>query len=339
MNTQQNLNFRLIVVSLLIVLFSFDAFCQTPAPLYRDPITDGVADPCVVYNPFEKAWWILYTQRRANVETADVAFCYGNKIGIAYSEDNGKTWRYRGTLGLEFERGKNTFWAPDVVFHNGVYHMFVSYTKGVGNHWGGTATMMHYTSKNLWDWEHQGPVKLPKKDVIDATLIQLPNGNWRMWYKWNNQSLFADSKDLFEWKGDSVPAVSDEPHEGAKAFHFKGSYWFITDEWKGMAVYRSDDLLKWRKQNDRILDTPSRRKDDYPSGAHGDVLVLEDKAYIFYFTHPGRRFHIEDYHNEIGNIPYEMRRSSLQVAELDIVDGQLIVKDRDKPFDMYLPNK
>ncbi|MCD7931972.1 MAG: hypothetical protein LUH15_11795 [Tannerellaceae bacterium] len=79
---------------------------EVPAPLYRDPITDGAADPALVYNPFEKAWRMLYTQRRANVETADVAYCYGNEIGIAYSEDNGRTWRYRGTLDLEFERGK-----------------------------------------------------------------------------------------------------------------------------------------------------------------------------------------------------------------------------------------
>lgn len=174
---------------------------QTPAPLYRDPITDGAADPCMIYNPFEEAWWMLYTQRRANVESADVAYCYGNDIGIAYSKDNGKTWRYRGTLDLEFERGRNTFWAPDVVLHNGVYHMFISYTQGVGNHWGGIATMMHYTSENLWDWECVGPVKLPKENVIDATLLKQPNGVWRMWYKWDSKSLYADSDNLFDWVG------------------------------------------------------------------------------------------------------------------------------------------
>ncbi|NDV80179.1 glycosyl hydrolase [Dysgonomonas sp. 511] len=330
-------------VLIFILLFfsltsSFVQAQNTPAPLYRDPITDGAADPCLVYNPFEEAWWMLYTQRRANVETADVAFCYGNEIGIAYSEDNGKTWRYRGTLDLEFEKGKNTFWAPDIVLHNGVYHMFVSYIRGVGNHWAGAATMMHYTSKNLWDWKCEGPAKLPKEDIIDATLIKMPNGKWRMWYKWDSKSLFADSKDLFTWQGDTTPAVSDEPHEGAKAFRFKDTYWFITDEWGGMAVYQSDDLINWKKQEGRILDRPSKRTDDTPNGAHGDVVVTGDNAYIFYFTHPGRTSHMGGEPDKNGNIPYEQRRSSIQAAELDVVDGKLIVKDRDQPFSIYLPN-
>lgn len=333
---------------LRIAVFALTALCgglhdavaqNVPAPLYRDPITDGAADPCLVYNPFEKAWWMLYTQRRANAETGDVAYCYGNAIGIAYSEDNGRTWRYRGTLDLDFERGHNTFWAPDLVLHNGVYHMFVSYIRGVSIHWSGAATMMHYTSKNLWDWKCEGPVKLPVDNVIDATLIQKPDGEWRMWYKWDSKSLYADSKDLFNWKGDTKPAVSDKPHEGAKAFRFKDSYWFVTDEWQGMGVYRSSDLEHWTKQPGLILDGPSRRADDGPSGSHGDVVVTGDKAYIFYFTHPGRRFHTADHHDNNGNIPYEMRRSSIQVAELDVVDGSLVVKDRNQPFTIFLPNK
>ena len=70
---------------------------------------------------YEKNWWMLYTQRRANSETADVAYCYGNQIGIASSDDHGQSWVYRGTLDLDIEPGHNTFWAPDVVYHNGKY--------------------------------------------------------------------------------------------------------------------------------------------------------------------------------------------------------------------------
>ena len=51
---------------------------KAAAPLYRDPITDGAADPVLIWNRQEKTWWMLYTQRRANQETADVAYCYGN---------------------------------------------------------------------------------------------------------------------------------------------------------------------------------------------------------------------------------------------------------------------
>lgn len=55
-------------------------------------------------------------------KSPDVAYCYGNDIGIATAEDNGQTFVYRGTLNLEFEKGRNTFWAPDVVYQNGEYH-------------------------------------------------------------------------------------------------------------------------------------------------------------------------------------------------------------------------
>lgn len=39
---------------------------KAAAPLYRDPITDGAADPVLIWNRQEKTWWMLYTQRRAN---------------------------------------------------------------------------------------------------------------------------------------------------------------------------------------------------------------------------------------------------------------------------------
>ncbi|SFW17838.1 hypothetical protein [Chitinophaga sancti] len=56
---------------------------QAPAPLFRDPIFDGAADPTLIWNDREKAWWMLYTQRRASVDAENVAYCYGSKIGIA----------------------------------------------------------------------------------------------------------------------------------------------------------------------------------------------------------------------------------------------------------------
>ena len=73
---------------------------QPPSPLYRDPVYDGAADPVLVYNKAEKEWTMLYTQRRANVQSPGVAFCYGTAIGVATSKDHGHTWAYRGALNL-----------------------------------------------------------------------------------------------------------------------------------------------------------------------------------------------------------------------------------------------
>lgn len=134
-----------------------DVIHKAPAPLYRDPVTDGAADPVVVWNKEAKSWWMLYTQRRANLDAPDVAYCYGTKIGVAESTDHGQTWVYRGTLDLEFEDGHNTFWAPEVVYRDGEYHMFVAYIRGVRSHWGGDKQIVHYTSRNLWNWKCEGP--------------------------------------------------------------------------------------------------------------------------------------------------------------------------------------
>ena len=101
---------------------------EPPAPLFRDPIYDGAADPTVIWNHQEASWWLLYTSRRANVTCRGVAWAHGTDIGIASSSDNGRTWLYRGTLqGLEFERGRNTFWAPEVMWHNQVYLNFINH--------------------------------------------------------------------------------------------------------------------------------------------------------------------------------------------------------------------
>lgn len=328
--------------TIFFCLFPADSGAQireADAPLYRDPVTDGAADPVLIWNHHEKSWWMLYTQRRANQETADVAYCYGNQIGIASSKDNGRTWVYRGTLELDFERGHNTFWAPDVVYHEGVYHMFVSYIQGVRNHWGGQAHIVHYSSTNLWDWTYEGTPALSSDHVIDATLIRKPDGKWRMWYKDSEKgsvTMMAESDNLTEWNLQTNPAIGGDAHEGAKVFRFGTSYWMLTDEWRGMRIYRSDDLDSWEKQG-LILDKPGKRTDDTPSGAHGDVIVVGDKAYVFYFTHPGRTSHGEEKKRDDGVIPYELRRSSIQVALLVIKDGTLVC-DRDAEFDFYMPD-
>lgn len=324
---------------LFSVLFSTVAAAQqrpAPVPMYRDPITDGAADPVMVWNYQESKWWMLYTQRRANLEAPDVAYCYGTPIGIASGEDSGRVWVYRGTLNLDFEKGHNTFWAPDVVYQNGEYHMFVAYIQGVRIHWGGKARIAHYISKNLWDWKYLGFLKLSSEYLIDPSLCRMPDGKWRMWYKDETRSsaiMMAESNDLVHWSFNSTPVLGQSQQEGPKIFRFKGYYWMLTDEWKGMRVYRSTDALSWDKQG-LILDTASARKDDGPSGAHGDVVVIQDKAWVVYFTHPGRQSHSKTTHDANDIVPFSERRSSIQVAPLEVKDGTLQV-DRSRPFAFF----
>lgn len=312
---------------------------KAPAPLYRDPVYDGAADPVVVWNREEKAWWMLYSARRANQPTYDVSAYFGTRIGAASSPDHGKTWTFRGYLDLEFEKGMNTFWAPDVIYHDSQYHMFVVYIRGVRNHWGGPSQIVRFTSKNLWDWTYKEPLNLSSGKVIDATIFKKPDGKFRMWYKDETRgsvTMMSESADLTNWETAKEPAVGGKAHEGPKVFRYKNYYWMLTDEWQGMRVYRSTDLANWEKQG-LILDKASHREDDGPSGAHGDVVVVGDKAYVFYFTHPGREAHFKTKPDPDGQWFYTNHRTAIQVAPLAFANGTLHA-DRDAPFDFWLPD-
>jgi len=312
---------------------------KAPAPLFRDPVTDGAADPVCVWNRNEKCWWILYTQRRANSETANVAYCYGNRIGVAQSDDNGASWYYRGTLDLEFENGHNTFWAPEVVYDNGTYHLFAAYIRGVRDDFrnGGAASIVHYTSRDMWKWEYRGKLDLGTLKAIDISVFKKPDGGWRAWYKDIKKSSItcvADSRDLFTWENPRV-CVPDVECEGQKVFRFKDYYWLITDEGHGLRVYRSTDLDHWESQG-LLLTDASQRPEDGPRGFHCDVVVFGDKAYIIYGTHPGRMGPKQE-PLAPGNSPYAERRSLLQCAELLYRNGTLET-DRTDGFNFFLPS-
>lgn len=305
----------------------------TPAPLFRDPIHDGAADPTLIWNRDEKTWWAVYTNRRANVPCPGLSWCHGTDIGVASARDGGRTWLYRGTLrGLEFEPGRNTFWAPEVLWHTGRYHMYVSYIRGVPRDWSGERHIVHMTSRNLWDWQFQSVLPLSSDFVIDACVHRLPDERWRLWYKdeaHGSHTWAADSADLFSWEV-TGPVITDCAHEGPNVFHWQGAYWMLTDRWRGQGVYRSEDMTAWEYQGE-ILGTPGLRPDDADIGRHADVVVSGGRAFVFYFTHPGR----------VDNPPEGTladTRTSLQVAELEVVEGRVSC-DRNRLVDLEMMEK
>ncbi len=302
---------------------------QTPAPLFRDPLYDGAADPSVIWNNQTKEWLIFYTSRRATTEANNVTYCYGTAIGIAASSNFGKTWHYKGAAKLpQPDTGLNTFWAP-VVFQNPIdknYHMYVVYIKGVYSDWGGLSRILHYESKDLQHWKQIG-VDIAA-DYIDPCVFKLPNGTWKMWLKNNKTATTyaATSTDLQHWKFADTAEVKNRQHEAPIVFFWHNSYWMITDpcydSYTGLDVFRSTDATHWT-YNNTILDTPGIRPDDGDQGRHADVQIVNNKAYVFYFTHPGRVYPKKGDEDQDSN-RLRYRRSSLQVAELEYVNGKII---------------
>lgn len=295
-------------------------------PLYRDPVYDGATDPVLVWNKQEQKWFMFYTSRRANVAgLSGVSWVHGSPIGIAESAAGGATWTYRQNAAIDYKKGNDTYWAPEVIEHDGTYHMYLTYVPGIFDNWLHPRHILHLTSKNLLDWEYQSTLKLANDKVIDACVFRLSDGTWRMWYnnEMDNKSIYyADSSDLYTWQ-DKGKAIGDRRGEGPKVFRWKDHLWMVVDNWDGLGVYRSEDGQNWAPQAGNLLRTPGTGADDGAQGHHADVVVSDDRAYLFYFTHPGRQPGAE-------RSPTDQRHSSIQVVELAYKDGRLTC-DRNEP--------
>lgn len=297
-----------------------------PKPLFDDPIYHGAADPVIIYNQAKKKWWMLYTNRRASIEDSTVQWVHGTRIGIAESKD-GVKWKYVDTCNINYRPDAGyTHWAPDVIEHNGTFHMYLTYVPGTFKDWNHPRVIVHLTSSDLKNWSYQSTLKLVNEKVIDASVYKVNDSLWRMWY--NNEKdgksiWYADSKDLYNWtdKGKAIVARG----EGPKTFFWQEEYFMIVDVWKGMEVYSSNDLLAWKKQINRILENPGKGKDDQAIGGHCDVIVNNGRTFVYYFTHPGR-----GKTNPAAKGSFDDKRSVIQLAELKYVNGE-IVCDRDEP--------
>lgn len=334
-------------VSLVLLLITLLLACQSaayragtsqkviaPQPLYRDPTFDGAADPLVIWNRQTHSWYMFYTNRRANLESSEgVEWVHGSPIGIAESAD-GANWQYRSDAMINYpfgvERAKNpTYWAPDIIYDQEHYHMFLTIVPGIFKDWRHPRSIVHFISDDLLNWDYVDTLKLNSQRVIDAEVIALPQGGYRLFY--NNEAdgkslYYADSSDLFRWHDQGKVALQSRG-EGPTAFSWQGYWWIVLDAWKGLSVFRSQDLEHWENQPNRLLEKPGTGKDDGVIGGHPDVVVNEGKAYLFYFTHPGRT------PNNQGVDTHLTRRSVIQVTELSIEDGWLVT-DRNQPSKM-----
>ncbi|SHH32105.1 family 43 glycosylhydrolase [Wenyingzhuangia marina] len=300
-------------------------------PLFRDPVFDGAADPSIIWSDEEQKWLMFYTNRRANdTSIKGIDWVHGTKIGVAESTD-GAHWTYKDTCNINYHLKDVTYWAPEVIKYKNTYHMYLTIVPGIFKDWYHPRYIIHLTSKNLMDWGYQSKLTLASERCIDADVFQLPDGTFRMYYNNENDGksiYYADSKDLYHWVDSGVKVVKDRG-EGPVVFTWKGKNWMMNDAWKGLGVYASDDFVDWKRQEKNILQMPGTGKDDGVKGGHPDVIVNDGSAYVFYFTHPGRTAENE------GKDNTQTRRTSIQVAELEYLNGNIIC-NRNLPVQINL---
>jgi hypothetical protein len=327
----------LLLAALLLAVLCPGCRVQTrgvaaPKPLYVDPVHGGAADPVIIRNRRDGLWYMFYTNRRADLRDGRGAeWVHGSPIGIATSPDLAN-WTYLQEAQIGYAPDPDpTYWAPSVVDDGREYHMYLTYVPGIFPDWDHPRHIVHLTSDDLIHWEFRQVLDLISEKVIDADVARLPDGTWRMWYNdepTGKRIAWADSPDLYHWEDHGLlPGISS--CEGPKAFFWKGFWWLICDEWKGFAVWRSDDAEHWTRQEGNLLQEPGRGAFDDVAGNHGDVVVLGDRAYIFYFTHLRRFRGLQpDTPRSEGLSP---NSTFIQVAELRCEDGRTLSCDRDAP--------
>lgn len=325
---------RFLFVALLasaLGAFALPAGKRAPRPLYRDPPFDAPTDPVLCFNAERGKWLMYYTARRGNLtpeQAPGFTWVHGTEIGVAESGDGGATWNYLGTAGIDYGRAAHpegiTYWAPEVIWHVGVYHMFLTVVPGIFNDWDHPRSIVHLTSSDGLKWAALGPVDLHSDRVIDAAVIQLRDGTWRMWYKDERKEKalsYADSRDLATWEPKGG-AVTDYNGEGPKVAHWRGRYWLIADTWAhGMRVWSSDDAQHWRAQEETLI------------GSHGDVVVSGDRAWWFYFgdnrlpSGPPPPAGVA----AIPAAPRDRRATAINVVELVVADDRLLASPPELP--------
>lgn len=301
-----------------------------PRPLYRDPVLDGAADVSLVFNRGLKRWEMFYTNRRATLrldDPKDVSWLHATPIGIASTSD-GNHWERAGEAKFPAECTGATLWAPEILDADGVYHLWLTVVPGVHKRWTGERRIEHLTSIDLRSWTCAGRVELGSNKVIDASVVRLQNGGWRLWYKdeqGGSKLKFADSPDLKTWTPRGP--VSPLPAEGPKVFPFAGKWWLVADLWQGLLVLRSDDAEHWEEQPARLLADIGTAPTDRAKGQHPDVQVAGGRAYLFYFVHQSGE-------PEAKADDRWHQRTVIQVAELKLQDGWLTVDRHAPPPDL-----
>lgn len=346
--------FKLLLIGVLVFAGVACNKNSVPAPLFVDPNYHGSCDPEIIKNTTDGYYYIYYTARRSLLQNNFVR----TPIGVIRSK-NLTDWEFMGYCQFDGIGGQKdadaTFWAPAIVSHKGMLHMFVTWkpdTCTTAGPWGGPSYIVHYAASEtdpLNGWQKMSALHGDSLNALDATAY-IKNDSCYLWFKGKetgakkNELFQMVSTDFNHWeqKGFSqsdvfnASATGSNFEEAPYLFYWKNRYWLITDPHNGLFAYSSDDAENWKFQGTIMLEGSSRPMDG-SMARHCSVVVIGDRAFIVYHVEPWRRYDLEKLKGPervpIFKQPVENRRSVLQMAELEFENDKLIC-NREKAIEI-----
>ena len=207
------------------------------------------------------------------------------------------------------------------------FHMFLTVVPGVFEDWNHPRSIVHLTSKDLRTLARRASrCSSPPSAPSTRRSIRLPDGGWRMYY--NNE--LDGQIDLVCRQ--SRPRELDRSRQAhrrpgrRRARRLSLARQVVADHRRLEGSCRVLIRLTAQTLDAAARTTCSRRRAAAPmtrsQGQHADVVVSGDRAWLFYFTHPGPQAERKQ------SDTYETRRSSIQVVELQERDGRISVRSR-----------
>ncbi|MFR9577696.1 MAG: glycosyl hydrolase family 43 [Rikenellaceae bacterium] len=278
-----------------------------PAPIYADPEYTASCDPEVVWNDYDKKWYMFYTGRRP---ARGIASTCGNPIGVASSRDRLR-WNFDGYCKFDGIGGEKdsaeTFWAPGVIIDGDEAHMFVTHKPDSVAPWGTGGAIAHYatSTRDMVNGWKSCEVSINEDNCLDASIIKLDNNSYRIYYvggvnnketKGRKTIRYAESFDLSNWqpKGNVLGDVNDTSvtkhnyQEGVYVFRYKGYFYMIADPHNGLTTYSSPDGIEWQYLGKILKGGSSTRTLDWSQGRHPSVVEDKGRLFIFYHVEPFR---------------------------------------------------
>ena len=204
--------------------------------------------------------------------------------------------------------------------------MYLTYVPGVFENWNHPRNIIHLTSKDLLNWKVRINIETCNDKVIDAWCFNFPitpgaYGTIMRWMESRSGMRTVRICTTGLTKGKQLQQEEkDQKFLNGKII--TGWWLMYGKEWRSISPMI---LLNWTRQSSRILEVGGTGKDDGAIGGHCDVVLNNDRAFVFYFTHPGRTAL-----NPAQGSSVEARRSVIQVAELEYKDGEISC-NRNKP--------